>query len=199
MEMSYYMAPQTYTVWKAIEGSCMELPYVDVPFSYPVWNAVEGAYVAEPNLVTCEMHPVWSASRGSYTTSPNVEAYYATYGLSCPILSSLAIPTVLLTLAKFKKSRTHPSAYRRKFRKICEEFSSSVQIYTDGTEKEGRSAAAAISSGGESRTRKLPDGSTSNDAGLSALLLALNIVECSFSLTVYLDCRFWQAEKCIIH
>ena len=63
---------------------------------------------------------------------PNVGAYYANCDPPCPIWPTLAIPTVLLTLAKFKKSRTHPSVYRRKFREICEKFASSV--HTDGTE-----------------------------------------------------------------
>ena len=157
MEGSYYRISQnfevngTYYVWNTMEGPYMELTNVGMPFSYPVWNALEETYVAKPNFETCLMHPVLNATGGSYMTLPNVGPHSATYDPPCPIWPTLAIPAVLLTLAIFKKSRTHPSVYRRKFQKICEEFSSSVHIYTDGTEKEGRSAAAAISTDGESR------------------------------------------------
>ena len=87
-------------------------------------------------------------------------------------------PKVDLTLTCYKKETTNPVLYKQRFLEHRENYSDYLQIYTDGSKVEEKSAAAAVV---RSHTRvptscRLPDHCSIYTAELKAIILALKHV-----------------------
>ena len=84
-------------------------------------------------------------------------------------------PHVNLSLGELEKST---AVYLAKFKEVCEQLSTSVQIYTDGSVMRGRASAAAVSpQEGTEKAARLPGGTSPFDAELYGLLLAMELIE----------------------
>jgi ribonuclease HI len=81
-------------------------------------------------------------------------------------------------LAKYPKSDTTPSVYKAEFKRISEYLYNDCEfIYTDGSKQGQKVGCAAVSSFGTSIKQKLPNYGSIFTAELSAIDLALEIIE----------------------
>ena len=88
-------------------------------------------------------------------------------------------PTIYLTLASFKKSHHEPNFFIEKMNRFISHYKDYTCIYTDGSKRDERSAAAAVCPG-ITFTNRLPEGSSIFSAETRAIQLALNFIDLTF-------------------
>ena len=101
--------------------------------------------------------------------------------------------TVNFSLTKYSKKGDDITneLYQVKFEDLVkEQFSSAVQIFTDGSTLRGKASSAAISSQGKRKAVRLPEGTSAFNTELYAVRVALDLIKASTSkeFVVFSDC-----------
>jgi len=91
-------------------------------------------------------------------------------------------PNCNFSLCCYDKTTTNPEVFKCKFFELCSEFSHHVEIYTDGSKDEIRTAAAVVAPNSV-KTVRLPD---------NASVHQINFTVCNRSLVAVLV-RHWAA------
>ena len=90
----------------------------------------------------------------------------------------LANPNINFHLTAFKKDRTSPAAYKQLYLEQCSQYHGCEKIFTDGSLREEKVAAAAVSDRrlNHPTQHRLPDNCSIYSAELKAIILALKRV-----------------------